>query len=642
MPDATVFIRPDVTINAAVPATVSHPRVHDFTNAVRVQQAAADLGIVEIRVGYGLNANITLGVETTAAGVGNAVTLRAGDAVGGGPSAGGTITLQPGVGVGGGAHGNVVPYADNVFTLGTGALAFANVFTEGVQPPIGGDLELWSSDGFALWIHSDLATGVLFGPTTYRLTDFGTLQFGSAPDVSVAWVNASSRLEMIVANGTGAAGLGGSVYVQTGAALAASGLAGGDVITRTGLGDGAGARGVIRWDDAGTAMSVLPTTTNLVTVGNRANGLALAGLATRVLSADTGQSLLIVRGNGATVITVSNASTIAVDAGIVFSAQATILDNVSLAIGSGTDVQARWATASANNALHVATGVNSAAQSGNILLTTTANIANEHGLAAVATPRFSIFSAADMSVAGNRTQYIQMYNDGTDGRVATGAQRLTLASGGGTIRLSPAEVLQIELSSGNSGATAVIVTQRVNASGTPTGLLWTAGAHTGLANASLNDWNIDLSRTVTFLGGGATSFALYAGVAIDAPTLGAVTAGLTVTDSATVRIAGPPVAEDGDITLTRAHSLLVAAGQVTVVATLVVGANVAITAGHAAQIGGKLRMTDVINFDFARIDGAGAPPVFDDVPAAYSPTQVGWLEIEVEDVSGLVPFFPVV
>jgi hypothetical protein len=73
-----------------------------------------------------------------------------------------------------------------------------------------------------------------------------------------------------------------------------------------------------------------------------------------------------------------------------------------------------------------------------------------------------------------------------------------------------------------------------------------------------------------------------------------------------------------------------------------VGSTALVAAGHVAQIVGKTRVTDVINFDFPVIDGVGAPPVFDDVPAAYNPTQTGWLEIEIEDVSYLVPAFPIV
>lgn len=653
MPDVVVFVRPDVTLDGAVPATLSHPRVHDFDNAVRVQQSATDLGVVEIRVGQGLNANVVLGTETTVAGAGHDVSIVAGNAVGGGPSAGGDISVQPGTGIGGG---------------------------------VSGALTLYSSDAFALWISSDLATGVLFGPTTYSFTDFGILAFGTSTDVTLRYSTAQTNDALIVGTGVNSAAQSGNIILTAAANVGvdhaygvspnprlfiASTTAPGtnfvalhhdatNAVLRSGT-------NTLQVFDGGAAFSLLPQTTNQLTVGSAS--LALAAVVTRIVRPDTGQNLLIQEAAGNTRLTFVSAGAIQMNSGGFQP-----LDNINIQWGNGSDVQARWSTANANNAMVFATGVNAAAQSGNILITTAANVANEHGLAAVATPRLAIFSAADMSVAGNRTQYIQLYHDGTNAKyargtgvhsfdaqldvtTATGYSMATggfVGNGGGQNRIffsstttlnftlnSVAGTISFNAATTASSALATFV-QPVNTSGTPTGLLWTAGAHTGLLNASLNDWNIDLSRLVTFTGGGATSFAFYRGVAIDAPTLGAVTAGLTVTDSATVYIAGAPVAEDGDITLTRVHSLLVNAGQVTVVATLVVGANVAITAGHAAQVVGKLRMTDVINFDFAAIDGAGAPPVFDDVPAAYSPNQVGWLEIEVEGASGLVPFFPVV
>lgn len=355
--------------------------------------------------------------------------------------------------------------------------------------------------------------------------------------------------------GVGAGGAGGALTLATAAAGAASGAAGGALILTTGAGDGAGARGVIRLDDAGAALSVLPTTTNLVTVGS--TDLALAATYTNIVQPATGQGLLIRRSDGVVVATISGAT-----ANCRFSQRAGMNDDMSFEFGSsGSDVRAQWSTSSANNALYIATGVNSAAQSGNIILTTLANIANEHGLAAVATPRLAIFSAADMSVAGNRTQYIQMYHDGTNGIIDNGIGRVVLSPSNAAVNIGTAGTgtLYVTTISRNSGTTVlgfsqmsgIAVTQTVQTSGTPTGLLWTAGAHTRLtASVESIDQNWDNARTVQFATG---ALALQRSVLFQAPTYGFVGAS-TIDDAYTVYVDGAPIAGT-NATITRSHAL---------------------------------------------------------------------------------------
>jgi len=386
MPDRVVLIRPDVRIGGVDIA--SHPQVHNFQNAVRVQTDVADVGVVDIRVGYGLNSNVTLGTETTAVGVGNSTTIVAGAAAGGGPSAGGDVIVQPGLGAGGGASG------------------------------------------------------------------------------------------------------------------------------------------VVRLDDQGAALSVLPTTTNLVTIGSDA--LALAAVRTRSVQADTGQDLDIRRANGAQALWIRDSV-----ANIVSFLPMAFTDNISVTFGGSSDAQLRWSTASANNALYLATTFGSASQSGNIIVTTLANVSNEHGLAAVTTPRLSIFSAADMSVAGNRTQYIQMYHDGTVG---------VLRSGNGVLLVGDqaATRLQITQVTGGSGTPDFALVQRAHSSGAPEGLVYTAAQHTGLAaSTDMVEWNLNFGRNVTVLAGSAT---YYRVIQITAPTLIGTAPGTTFDNVSTVYIAGAPTA----------------------------------------------------------------------------------------------------
>jgi hypothetical protein len=700
--DRVLYLRPDVYGEAALVA--DHPARHNHTNAALVLADAVDPAQVNVRVGFGRDLNVTLGVETTQAGAGHATLLRAGDAVGPGPSAGGNLTLQPGVGVGGGAAGDVRPYAHAVVMLGNPTTAFALVYTQAVSGANGDSLTLQAgaSTGLAGLDVSVLASPALTGiggsvfvtagagaaaggiggnveieagqsepgePTAGLIllrpggvgaassTFLTVLEFGMEPNSEatsiLGWVaaatprnfaevntlglrawdadmfinpsrfvagagdtlflfggnavgagNAGGDLELgpgtpggggpvgtvilstsglgawtlrpdvtaLVSLGTGplgfltlvtrtvraddnqvlalstvrvAAGAGPALTLTTAAATAGSGLTGGDLILVPGAGDGAGTRGLIRIT-ATTATRIVPDTPNVVSLGSTT--LVYAGVYARIFQGESGQTTVINRGDGTTILTMSNAGVPVIGANGIQAG-----DNTLVHFGAGFDATIRWTTASANNVLAISTNVNSAAQSGNIIISTRANEANEHGLAAVLTPRLAIFSAADMSVAGNRTQYVQMYHDGTSGMILAGNNLVAIAT-------SLANATRFQLNYNINGATHLSMTQGTHTSGTPTGIAWIGGPHTGLANASLTEWNVNLTRTLTFLGGGATNFATYRGLQIGQPTLGAVTAGLSVDVASTVYIAGPPLAEDGDITLTQALALHVDAG----------------------------------------------------------------------------------
>lgn len=574
MPDAAIFIRPDVTLNDAL--ATSHARVHNFTNAVLALTDATDLGVVDVRVGQGQNVAVVLGTETTAVGAGHAVTLRAGDAVGGGPSAGGSITIQPGVGVGGGARGRVLPDTDNVVSLGSLTRAFFEIVVNTV----------------------------------------GSL---------------NQPLNLVATRTTD--GVGQHVIISGGPAIGAGPSAGGNVQIVPGNGVGGGARGFIHLDDAGSALNILPTTTNLVTVGSAS--LALAAVRTRIVQADANNFLNINRQDGATWAQLDNAGGVA---RVTINTQ--FQDQISSVFGSaGDDAEIRWNTNSANNLLIISTSVNSAARSGNVILTAFANRSNEHGLAAVLTPRFAIFSAADMSVAGNRTQYIQMYHDGTDAQILAGNSatggliRLnggaTAASGAvtnevvriangslllradsnttfctvvgdnvnvsglrwavgsglgaagtfvvGTTSNTPVNVITNSVArmviTHAVGAAFITCTQPASTSGSPTGLLWTAGTHTTLTAAETVDQNWNNARTVTFTTGAAIP--LQRVVRFQSPTYAGSAPTQTLDEVAIVDIDAPAAAG--------------ANASITLAASLRVGGDILPAATNTVNVGGATR-----------------------------------------------------
>ncbi len=615
--DAVLYLRPDVYGEGAVVA--SHPARHNHTNAALVTVNGTDQKQVDVRVGFGRNLNVTLGVETTVNGAGHTATFRAGDAVGAGPSAGGDLILQPGVGIGGGINGQVLPYANAVVTLGNATTVFGTVFGRNFRGDSGQNVEVRSVQtgaGAGPNVTLLAADGGGAGPTnggnvvfqpgapagagtrgevlvnTAALTNLrpsadGLLNLGAV--VGGAQFQLNNVLTYSVQSRDGGlsinalrltAGVGDTVFVFGGDASGA-GNAGGNLELGPGIPGAGGAQGNVIFSTSGLgAYNVRPDVTNLVSLGDATR--AFANVRTRILQADAGQSMLLNRGDGTLIATILNASNPAIQ----FSLGVQYNDGVNTTYGSGVDFTARWSTASANNLMMFTTGVNSAAQSGNVILTTAANVSQEHGLAAVLTPRFSIFSAADMSVAGNRTQHIQWYHDGTDGYALVGAGSLYLqhTTGGNGVRVrnsASANYGNLVTSGGSNeifsvlggtGITSLTLgysthsltiasstgtsndyafTQRVHTSGTPTGLLWTAAAHTALAaGVESIDWNVNLARTVQFTTG--ATIALQRGVFIQGPTWSATAATQTFTNAATLFVQAPTAGTNAAFTQTYA------------------------------------------------------------------------------------------
>lgn len=98
--------------------------------------------------------------------------------------------------------------------------------------------------------------------------------------------------------------------------------------------------------------------------------------------------------------------------------------------------------------------------------------------------------------------------------------------------------------------------QSAHTGGTSTGLLWTAGAHTGQASGvEIPDWDINIGRTVTW---STTVPATQRWVRIRQPTMSCASSS-TSTLSATFTIDGPPLAA-GSAAITNPYSINVASG----------------------------------------------------------------------------------
>lgn len=541
--DRVLYLRPDVQLQGVSPSVVAHAAVLNVTNAVLVEASATSLRQADVRVGQGRDVNVTIGTETTVAGAGHSVTVRAGDAVGAGPSAGGDITIQPGIGIGGGTNGLFVPYATAVVNLGSDPRVWGTTFTRNLRPDTGQNL------------------------------DVRTIQTG--------------------------AGAGPNITLLTAAAGGAGPANGGDLILRTGAGAGAGTRGVIRFDDGGAAMSVLPTTSNLVTYGSTT--LAAAAFYTRIVQADTTQSLLIRRQDGATWATTHSAT-----GATQLSLTTQVNDAIQLSFGSSGDAIMVWSTAQTNDALVVGVGTNSAAQGGAVLLVDVTQIGFNFAHTVQANPTLFIHSAA-----ASTTQWTSITHNSTNGVIETGTGVLHLIGATGnvlvtnniapigvatgtsglssnpwsntwtrqiqsdtslTTTIAGGSVYLLQDNAGNEGFRLDLGTtgstvhwrtvQRASTAGTPTGLLWTAGLHTGLTSAEFHDWNLNFANGgVAQLTQNAVAIALMRTFRIQPRTYSATAATQVITDAATVAIDGPPVA-GVNVTITTAWAIRVATGSI--------------------------------------------------------------------------------
>src|SRR3990167_822301 len=321
---------------------------------------------------------------------------------------------------------------------------------------------------------------------------------------------------------------------------------------------------VLRIEYVSNASSILSyaATTNL---GSKAQ--VWTNTYTRRLEPDTSQSLELYRQDGTVWASLSSGTgaTILGSAGIVtqYNSAAHLIDDVSLRLGTGIDASLAWSTTQAiANALVLGIGVGTLAQGGHFILTTDTNRAKDHDLAISTVPRLSIFSATDPDTAN--TQYIQMYHDGTDGQLVAGTGIIRMTTNNldignrilitnVAIRLNSASGVVIFNAGTGGSPTFATFSQRVNTSGTPTGLLWTAGAHTGLTAAITNEWNLDFSRNVTYLAGSAASYHV---LNIEEPNLIGTAAGTTFTEASTVYIRNAPTA-GANMTLVNSYALFV-------------------------------------------------------------------------------------
>ena len=136
------------------------------------------------------------------------------------------------------------------------------------------------------------------------------------------------------------------------------------------------------------------------------------------------------------------------------------------------------------------------------------------------------------------------------------------------------------------------------------------------------------AHTVTVTG--STQVTAAAGAA--ALALGIITlsdaSAATVDDAATLFISGAPAGGGaGPVTITRPHAILVDAGQVTVVAALVVGSNAVVTSGFELDVVGGLRFTEAPRADYALTAADSNTASFIATPTNVGGVQAGWRRI---------------
>jgi hypothetical protein len=109
----------------------------------------------------------------------------------------------------------------------------------------------------------------------------------------------------------------------------------------------------------------------------------------------------------------------------------------------------------------------------------------------------------------------------------------------------------------SSGTTPFMTfTQAVNTGGSAGGLLWTAGAHTGQTSGTeINDWNINLNRTITWL---TTVPTTQRFITIGQPTISCASSSTTTTASI-LSFDGPPLAS-GSAAITNPYVLNIKSG----------------------------------------------------------------------------------
>ena len=176
------------------------------------------------------------------------------------------------------------------------------------------------------------------------------------------------------------------------------------------------------------------------------------------------------------------------------------------------------------------------------------NASKDHDHAAQTNPTIYVHSALDPDVSNN--QWGCFAHNQEDFIITTGAE-----TGTGTGATTDRNAISFQ----PRGA-EVLVIAGLATSGTPTSLLLTGSAHTGITAATeCIGVNFNLSQTKTWATG-AGPLATQREILFQAPTYAGNAGGaLTITDSGTVVITGAPIAGT-NITLTRVWSLWVQAG----------------------------------------------------------------------------------
>jgi hypothetical protein len=297
----------------------------------------------------------------------------------------------------------------------------------------------------------------------------------------------------------------------------------------------------------GTGLNI--TSTSAITTGSLFNANHTTGIianaggsVARITSsaANTAGSVLYVNASGAStsgtngVAVISNSGT---GLGLRVNDDGTDTDATPVVVDATGKVG--MGTATPNGALHIFE------TTGTTLSPTAASLILEHGNSG---GQSSILFKSTVNT-GSDYGYIQYIDDGSTNPAGStgenGLLEIGIQNDGPNVSLPNVDDIAI-MSSGNVGigtrgpsSFLHVVQPAITAAGAFTGFTFTGGAHTALsASTEVPDVKFDFARTVTFAAGAKT---LQAAMLITPPTY-AFSGATTVTNPATVRITGPPVA----------------------------------------------------------------------------------------------------
>lgn len=304
---------------------------------------------------------------------------------------------------------NVVSvYAQGGVTRESGQVGFAwdDVWANNVQPASGAALTLSRQDG-TVWATTSTGTGSTSIGINTDVLDNVRLHFGNAGDVLFEWDTSQTNDALLLATNVGTAAQSGNIIITAAAsagtdhAFATSADPRVYVCSTTTPGTNwlsffHNGVGNIVTGSGGITMS---PASNVVTIDN-------------LLQAPSGTGLGIRRQDGTAWATLSATTTdtrIGINTGFG--------DNIELTFGLGNDCTIGWETAQANDGLVLSTTVGSASGSGNIIITTAANSATDHGLGTSADPRLYLFSASGSPA----NEWISFHHDATSAVITSGA-----------------------------------------------------------------------------------------------------------------------------------------------------------------------------------------------------------------------------